>query len=726
MNDDVSKNIRDILDDLPGERTGLSLDEIYGELLVRMGRLDMALVKEAVYRMVEEQSLEEHTAPTRPNETLYHLWHRLPSDAPQQMSLFDYIVMKGRDEIEREAREKQDLWLSEELEREFVSQSVLQQIAAGHVQETAFAEEIRKVAVALANENPVELLLEMAEWVIDDLNGLMDRLADSAQSNAEEFRRLKREFGFRSMKAKNFFQRLWRMDSPIDGSQGIMFLPNVRHIVSKDNVRKPIRAWFDKDRARERLEKRVFGERVIEIIEMPPNMHRAAIGTDASVGDVRVRHKQGSFIPPTPAVLFVASAAMRTRDQTTTFPYWDFDISPRELERFEDVEAAEEGLLISPRLRSEVTDFRHLRSAAMELRQYKQELRVLQKEANWRPVGNVQELGRPPTPTLLIRDGRVFPLVHRLADYDGASAPDDFLYGVIVRREIEAFHRVFLNSAGSNFGSTYGGTVKSPEFSWFSMLAFWYLHVKRNKQQFENSFYRPILTDQAVTHLLFWGLVESDPSILEKPRNVLLTFRAVRRFCDIAFWRHPLPIIDDTNKVRRIVDENDPDDWKAYIEQYIRDADFEYERNKRGVPSLGSVDEYNPFLELCHRAGVAMFYSAPARMYEAVMESSSHFLTPRWELAVDISTLDNPNLLMKMEKLFAWLVDEGGLVRDQSHAIGGFEEAEEGLPLFIPDVVMEAHETVVFTQQRHVPEVEDMLQQLIQDIRHGRLPSIRT
>jgi hypothetical protein len=173
------------------------------------------------------------------------------------------------------------------------------------------------------------------------------------------------------------------------------------------------------------------------------------------------------------------------------------------------------------------------------------------------------------------------------------------------------------------------------------------------------------------------------------------------------------------------VDENKADDWRAYIEQYILDSDLEYDRHKRGVPSLGSVDEYNPFLELCYRAGVAMFYGAPARMYKTVLESSSHFLTPRWELAVDISTLDTITLFAKVEKLFAWLVEEGSSVRDESHAIGEFDEAEEGLPLFIPDVVMEAHETVVFTKNRHVPEVEDMLQKLINDIRSGSLPALQ-
>ena len=120
-----------------------------------------------------------------------------------------------------------------------------------------------------------------------------------------------------------------------------------------------------------------------------------------------------------------------------------------------------------------------------------------------------------------------------------------------------------------------------------------------------------------------------------------------------------------------------------------------------------------------------MFYGVPARMYQTVIDSRAHFLSPRWEVAVEVTDLSIRNLNEKVEKMFAWLVEDGGLVRDESHAVADFEEVEEGLPLFIPDVVMEAHETVVFTKQRHIPDVEEMLRQLIWDIRNGNLPLLQ-
>jgi hypothetical protein len=427
-------------------------------------------------------------------------------------------------------------------------------------------------------------------------------------------------------------------------------------------------------------------------------------------------------------VLFVAAGAMRVRDQANMLNYWDYDLDPRELQQYQDLEAAVEGLLISPHLRREaITDFRHLRSAAMELRQYMEESRIVQRKSKWHPISGVPELQHPPEATLLVRDGRIFPLVHRLDDYDGASAPDDILYGEVVRREIRAFQNVFHNTAGNGrIGAIYSGAVKSPEYSWLAMITFWYLHVKRGVKELADAFYRPPLNDQAVTHLLFWGLADAKPDItFSNPRNMFVTFRAVRRFSDIAFPSHPLPLDDPAAQTTRAVNEDNLDDWFAYIAQHIEEANQMYDLHKRGVPALGASDEYKPFLDLCHRAGVMMFYGAPARMYKSTVNDKSHFFTPRWEMAFDVIGNTASNLTHQLNGLAAWLIDLDGLVPDESHAVGGFDEVSEGLPLFIPNIVMEAHKAVSYGQGRHVMDVQDELQKLVGDIRAGRLGSLR-
>lgn len=712
----VAEAILDVLQKVAGDIVGLSIRDLQLQLRARDLIITDYRLRSALDQLLEEGKVEKRLWPERRGNFCFNL----PGQGISQMSLFDLQV--SRDEIEREERNGLDLWQRDEAERERVTASVMEEIARSHALEENYAKLVHDIAPILADENPVDLILEIADWVTDDLNGLATKIRAAGSGAQSEIQRLTRELGFRRSKAESFFQRLWRLDRSIGSVKGILDIPTVPQMLRGSEIR------FDKKAAKHRLQERIVGNKVIEIITVPENPHKAAVGTDASVGDVMVEHVRGSFIPPTPATLFVSAGAMKVLDRANSFSYWDYDLDPRELRQYKDLDAAVEGLLISPHLRREViTDFRHLRSAAMELRQYAEELRVVQQQSKWHPISGVPEIQHPPAITLLIRDGRIFPLVHRLDDYDGASAPDDILYGEVVRREIRTFQRVFHNTVGNGrLGAIYGGAVKSPEYSWLAMITFWYLHVKARHQDLVDAFYRPPLNDQAVTHLLFWGLAESKPDqIFGNPRNSFVTFRALRRFSDIAFFPHPRPLTDDSGRIVRTVREDDIDDWLAYIQQHISEANQRYDQHKRGIPALTTIDEYKPFLDLCHRAGVAMFYAAPARMYRATLSDRAHFFTPRWEVAVDLTENNiGSEINRRILEFMAWLVGQDGLVPDESHAVGGFEEVAEGLPLFIPNIVMEAHRAVGYGRERHAMDVQDDLQRLVTDIRAGRLGSV--
>jgi hypothetical protein len=709
----VAEAILDVLRKIAGDMVGLSFRDLLLQLRARNLVVTEDKIRSAVSQLLDEGKIEKRPSPERRGSFCFNL----PDQGISQISLFDFQI--SRDEIEQEERDGLDLWQSDEDERERMTVSVMEGIARGHALEENYARLVHDIAPVIADENPVDLVLEIADWVVNNLNDLAEKIRSAGLGAQSEIQRLTRELGFRRSKAESFFQRLWRLDRSIGNVRGILDIPTVPQMLRGSGIR------FDKEAAKCRLQERIVGNKVIEIITAPENHHKAAVGTDASVGDVMVEHARGSFIPPTPATLFVSAGAMRVLDRQNALSYWDYDLDPRELRRYRDLDAAVEGLLISPHLRREViTDFRHLRSAAMELRQYAEELRIVQQQSKWHPISGVPEIQHPPAITLLIRDGRIFPLVHRLDDYDGASAPDDILYGEVVRREIRTFQRVFHNTAGNGrLGAIYGGAVKSPEYSWLAMITFWYLHVRGGHQELADTFYRPPLNDQAVTHLLFWGLAESKPDrVFGDTRNTFVTFRALRRFSDIAFFPHPRPLTDDTGKVIRTVQEDEIDDWLAYIQQHISEANRRYDQHERGIPALTTIDEYKPFIDLCHRAGVAMFYAAPARMYRATLSDRAHFFTPRWEIAIDLQA---KNLRSEIGRciagLMAWLVEQDGLVPDESHAVGGFDEVSEGLPLFIPNVVMEAHRAVGYGRERHAVDVQDELQRLVADIRAGRL-----
>jgi hypothetical protein len=711
----ITAAILDILQSVGGDIVGLAVHDL--RLYLRTKRLTATehQVRLIVDRMVKDGQLERRANPERRGTFCFNL----PGQGISQPSLFD--VQISRDEVEREERSGLDLWQRDEAERERFTASVMEEIARSHALEENYARQVHNVAHFLADEEPVNLILEIARWVVRDLNDLAEKIRLARSANQSEVQRLTRELGFRRSKTESFFQRLLRLDRPLENISGILDIPTVSQMLKGRKVR------LNEDLANYRLRERTVGDRVIEVVAAPPNSHRAAVGTDASVGDVMVEHARGSFIPPTPATLFVAAGAMRVLDESHLLNYWDYDLDPRELRRYRDLDAAIEGLLISPHLRREViTDFRHLRSAAMELRQYAEEMRIVQRQSKWHPISGVPEILHPPEVTLLVRDGRIFPLVHRLDDYDGASAPDDILYGEVVRREIRAFQSVFHNTAGNGrLGATYGGAVKSPEYSWLAMITFWYLHVKQGNQDLADAFYRPPLNDQAVTHLLFWGLAEAKPDqVFADSRNLLVTFRLLRRFSDIAFFPHPRPLTDANGKVIRAVNEDDISDWLDYIEQHIDEANQRYGRHQRGVPALSTIDEYKPFLDLCHRAGVVMFYGAPTRMYRATLNDKAHFFVPRWELAVDLTNDIDAESNHRVVKLMAWLAEQDGLVADESHAVGGFDEVAEGLPLFIPNIVMEAHRAVGYGRDRHTTDIQDELQRLVSDIRSRRLSSL--
>lgn len=687
---------------------GLPVDEILHLLWLGNIHVEKSALKVALNELEDDGIVEQRPDLKNYNNKLFHL----KGYGTTLQLRFDLVI--PRSEIEKEELSLRDLYSPDEVERQRTSLSVLQDIAAGHAQETTFTKYVRQAAPLLLKENPIGLLLEMAQWAVEDINNLAEITRSANKSKLDEVSRHLRDLQFRHGKITRFFQRLWRLDGDT------LYMPTVRQLIDHKT---PQKAKLNSVKARAILEKRVLGQTVLEVVSVPQNNHKAAIGSDASVGDVRVHHEQGSFIPPTPAVLFVASAAMRVKNANGMMPYWDYDLDPRELQQFDDLDAAEQGLLISPKLRREaITDFRHLRSAAMELRQYSEELRVVQNRAQWHPISNTPSLSdQPPPVTLLLRDGRIFPLVHRLDDYDGASSPDDILYGKVVRREINTFQNIFLSTAGASdkLSPTYCGTVKSPEFSWLSMIVFWYLRNKMGLNGTLDGFYRPPLNDQVVTHLLFWGLVISNSTLMSDPRNFILTFRAVRRFSDIAFQSSPQRITDQHGN-KRAVNEDDEDDWMTYIQQHIQDANTRYNSNLRAIPPLDSVTDYYQFIYLCRHAGATMFYGAPARMYNAVIGSDAHFLLPRWEIATDVSRLTNSTIDYRLKSMLSWLVEDDGLVKDESHAVGGHEDPVEGLPLYIPDVVMQAHEMVVYTQQRHIPDVEDKLQELVSDIREGR------
>jgi hypothetical protein len=425
---------------------------------------------------------------------------------------------------------------------------------------------------------------------------------------------------------------------------------------------------------------------------------------------------RGSFIPPDPVSVMTGAAALVTRATVPpVFCYQDFDIFPDQLREYEDHSAAIEGLVISPLLRHILPeeDFKHSRLAAMDLRQYYEDFRIAVRQAKWRPVGGAPALGVMPRPALIIRDGRLLPLVHRLKDFES-----DGLYGQIVRNEVERFSQVIHQLTGPSGEIVYGATVKSPEMSWLAPLVFWYLHVNKAKVDGrlvlpeEEEVYRARFADTAVSHLLFFGLAKQLDSL--PPAVSFVTFRAMRRFSDIALeGDESFPLLLSDNDGERPLDEDSPDDWEEFLR--LRVAEH---RSRRRENTL-EVADYGPFVYLCSSVGVAMCYAAPVEAYGPLVAAGTgegaHFLLPRIEVAVLTKTPEKGDAHLKV--LLTWMAT-GGCEMDRGHTHPAFDTGREaGLPILVPDVIVAAHEAATFARDKMSEEVQDEIRSRIAELR---------
>ncbi|GIK76137.1 hypothetical protein FBR02_00145 [Anaerolineae bacterium CFX9] len=699
------KSEADVLELLQGEAAGLEL----GAIIERLGLEDEVssrTVRNMLNGLVDEGVLVRQKQRTgSPGKPPYI--YILPAFVPQQLRLFGdakldvlTITEANLEELDYQERDRIERGLS-----------ALETIARGHIQEDRFAKAIIRIAPQVATENPVELLTRMAGWVVEDINRTASELTRlrNARASAHEIDNLAGRINVRLQMARQYFHNLWCLDK--DGrDEPIMDLPT-----SADEILRYGRtASINVDLALERLRSRVAGETVIYEWQPGDNIPTSAVGTDASVADVYLQHATGKFMRPDPVAVMIAAAAQITRENGSIIgEFQDFDVFPDDLKEYEEHTAARNGLIISPAMREILpeSDFKHSRLAAMELRQYVEDLRIVLGQARWRPIGELQNLNvSPHKASLIIRDGRVFPLVHRLNDYE-----DGGLYGQIVRNQIKRFASVIHHTMSGPEGDiVYGAAVKDPQQSWIAPLVFWYAYINQGEEDTilsREDIYKYPFTDTAVSHLLFLGIANG---LTEFPQNrLLVTFRAKRRFSDIAITADETPKIEVNGSFRH-VDVDDENDWKLFIKQRIAEA------NRRGRKNvLPDERDYNYFTYLCSRVGVSMFYAAPESAYELLVQDNSegagHFLLCRLEVSVKVG--DEDHEVRSMEGMLAWLAS-GGWEFDHAHNPTGFDTGQGGgIPILVPDVVVPSHETVTFARDQVGEEVEDALRQLITELR---------
>ncbi len=699
----ITKTVMKLLE---SEENGLELNEIISRLKLEQV-VSSRTVRNTLNDLVNDESLARRKLPSGGRGKPPYVYI-LSSFLQEQLRSFGDAKLEiiTRSDVELEELDKS------ERDRRVQGLTALETIARGHMEEDSFAKAIIEIAPEIASKGPAQLLSEMAKWVVDDINQLASELMRLRQksTDAAQIDNLAGRINIRLQMARHYFHDLWSLDTPGKNGKRIMSLPQ-----SADEVLRYARtASINSDDAMQVLSRRVAGDAVIYHWEPDGHVPTSAVGTDASVADIHLHHSAGRFMRPDPVAVMTAAAAQITRQNGSIIgEYQDFDVFPDDLKEYEEHAAATNGLIISPTMRAILPehDFKHSRMAAMELRQYDEDLRVVLGQARWRPIGELQNLNvSPHGSSLVIRDGRVFPLVHRLRDYEYSG-----LYGQIVRNQIKRFATVIHHTMSGPEGDiVYGAAVKDPQQSWLAPLVFWFAYISQDEKDQTiqtDDVYKYPFTDTVVSHLLFLGLSNGFNDF--PAGHLLVTFRAKRRFSDIAIGTDEMPRIQIENGFRP-VDIDCEKDWKVFISQRIEDA------KKRGRKHiLPDLREYNHFIYLCSNVGVSMFYAAPVTAYELLVrerdQGAGHFLLSRLEVSIKVD--DEEHEARGLSGMLGWLASDGWEF-DNNHTPTGFGSPDTiGIPILVPNVVVRAHETVAFAREKVGEEVEDALRQLITELR---------
>jgi hypothetical protein len=719
--DELRETILKLLEEVG--RKGLTV----GELAVRLVGLGKSVSERTVRRVLQDLLQAERNGepllvattrrgqgPGRP-ERVYILARFLP----KQTSLLDLIEgvkeakVRALDELPPPKGQADEPLRQEELERWKTeeTESVLKTIALGQLEDESLAEVIMGAASELAEQDPARLLTSMLEGLLKDIDGLARKYLELRRSptpkNAEKAEQVYEMLSIRLGRVRSYFIDVWGLE------------PFMLNLPSLSDLRKG--HWpeeehsFDKEEVDKRLRRRIYGDRVLRILEvktLPTSALKAWTGTDASVADIVIEHREGSFLPPSEVHIFTAAAALEAAGGGNPV-YTDYDIFPEELKYYNDIRAAEEGFLLAERLRELFgeEDLRHARYAALSLRQYAEDLRVLRNEVRWRPMGRKPFLGLPPPVELIVRDGRLFPTVHRLKDFEA-----DNLYGRLVRNEIARFNEMvdLVRPSGPYGHVAYTAVVKNPEFSWLSPLVFWFLYETKRISNVE-FVYRAPLPDHLLAHLLFLGIARKHPEHVSREDKAFCTFGMLRRFSDIAFERNERP---------SRAEEYDLEEWQDYIRKRLQ------ELNEKGQTPALEVEEYRPFLMLCAHAGVLMAYGAPCAVYRPLLDgkTSSHFLIPRLEAMAHREDWDRGDRNLThagraLERLLSWFCNPAHRTFDYNHtlpignSVEGGRKAQNGLAPLVPTVVVKAHEAATFVRTEMASAVEEEIRRLIREVR---------
>jgi len=146
---------------------------------------------------------------TKPGAQPYIYCH--PKTQPRQLEIPGIKEYRIHTKTEFEIGELNQ----EERQQQQKAVSVLESIASGHLHQESYARAIIEAAPKLAAENPVELVVGMARWVVDDLNTLAAEIERKLKRGAvDESKKMAVKLDSQLGWAKRYFQEFWKLYDP--------------------------------------------------------------------------------------------------------------------------------------------------------------------------------------------------------------------------------------------------------------------------------------------------------------------------------------------------------------------------------------------------------------------------------------------------------------------------------------------------------------------------------
>lgn len=662
-------------------------------------------INAALSKMVDEGKLKRERLRTgRPGRPSFKYVH---PDNVSMGPLFDLVKFIPKEEISHHTLPPEE---RRRLEEEY---GWIAQVGLDHLEQEETVRAIKEAVPHLVGEPPIPLIVDMADWLVgrirEERRELL-RAVSRGDSTAygrhlDHIERLTR-FGGR------YFQGIFRLDPPFfEGDGGILYLPDDRRKLIDPAVPDEEIANLDRKAAEETLRKRIFGERFAEVLKVDLGEVHAAAATDASVAQIVVKvHGRGAYELPETVGAITSAAALHVRisgGEESWAKFVDYDIDPDLLRKRDEYGAIKEGLILTPSAAEwlGLTEgrFAHAQSGAMDLRQYLRDLDVMQGRVLWRLRPPLS--GRhPEEPELVPRDGRLFPVEHKLTLYE-----DPTLYGDLVRNQIRAAANA-VNYANTFYRKiVYAAVVKEPELSILAPLVFWYVCVRRSDPRIpEERIFMPRLGDPIVAHLVLAAARERKPT---EPGSFVVTFRILRRFADIADLKPPF--IMESDGSRRRIDEDRESDWDLYFDTVHRLREERYRRGEERTPPLERRD-YEEFALLCKRMAALMFFALPQ---DGRFPGHNPVRLPRYEILTRPDV--DPSGHDAVRRFLSWLADPDALILDQDHFPLFHSSGTEVLPMprLLPAVVSDAHRAATAADTEYGSKIQEEIMRFVSEVK---------